>query len=158
MEAYNKENLKKIGFVSLIFLILVGILFSLTFLDFFKENTFKNIVVELLTSSQISKEYKNINYIEPTQKYSNLVFPSVFEVRNEKKQFYIFFVRLTGKYGVQTGVFLYDENMQKAQFCGIVGQDFNKKISYYGFNEGVLEHWCNKIRLFEKKLRKFSLP
>jgi len=145
MEASRKEKLKKIGFVCLTFLILIGGLFSLTFLDFFKENTFKNIAIEILTTSPLCEEYKNINYIEPTEKYSNLVFPSVFEVRDETNQFYIFFVRLTGKYGVQTALFLYDEKKQMSQFCGIVGQDFKKTTSYYGFNDGLIRYWCNKI-------------
>ena len=148
MEAATKEKLKKIGVVSIIFLSLIAILFGLSFLDFFKENTLKNIAIELLTTSPLCDEdYKNIQSIEPTKKYTSLVFPTVFEVRNEEKQFYVFFIRLTGKYGVQTALFLYDEGMQKTLFCGIVGQDFKKEASYYGINDGVINHWCNKIMM-----------
>lgn len=145
MEAYRKEKLKKNGFVSLIFLFLIALLFSLTFLDFFKENTFKNIVIEMLTSSPLCEDYKDIHSVEVSKKYTSLAFPSVFEVRNEEKQLYVFFVRLTGKYGTQTGFFLYDEVKGITLFCGIVGQDFEKQNSYYGINDEVINYWCNKI-------------
>lgn len=151
MEVATKEKLKKIGFISIIFLVLLGLLFSLTFLSFFKENTLKNIAIEMLTTSPLCEDYRHVHSIETTKKYTSLSFPSVFEVKIEEKLFYVFFVRLTGKYGVQTALFIYDEGMQKAQFCGIVGQDFKKKSSYYGFNDGIINHWCNKITEVGKK-------
>jgi|GEM_PF-1085916 len=145
MEVADKEKLKKIGFVSFVFLIFVAILFSLTFLDFFKENTLKNIAIEMLTTSPLCDDYKNVQYLEFNKKYISLAFPTILEGVSGEKHFYVFFVRLTGKYGVKTALFLYDEGMQKALFCGIVGQDFKKEASYYGFNDGVINHWCNKI-------------
>lgn len=151
METNTKEKLKKYGFVSLIFLILIAILFSLTFLSFFKHNTLKNIVIGLLTTSPLCENYRNINEIEDTKKYTSLAFPSIFEVKSEDRQFYVFFVRLTGKYGVQTALFLYDETNKNALFCGIVGQDFKKEASYYGINQGIINHWCNKIISTVKK-------
>lgn len=145
MEAYRKEKLKKIGFVSLIFLFLIALLFSLTFLDFFKENTFKDVVIEMLTTSPLCEDYRQIYSVEVSKKYTSLTFPSVFEVKSEGKQLYAFFVRLTGKYGTQTALFLYDEIRGVTLFCGIVGQDFEKQNSYYGINDGVINYWCNKI-------------
>ena len=144
MEA-SKEKLKKIGFISFMFLIFIAIIFSLTFLDFIKQNTFKDIVVQMLTTSPLCEEYRSISDIETTKKYTGLAFPSVLEVRSEQNQFYVFFVRLTGKYGMQTGLFLYDEAKQRTLFCGIVGQDFKKEAQYYGINQGIINHWCNKI-------------
>ncbi|MGP1438735.1 MAG: hypothetical protein ACTTKH_06660 [Treponema sp.] len=147
MEIADKERLKKIGIVSAIFLVFVIILFSLTFLDFLKQNTLRKIVIEMLTSSPLCDEYSDVHYLEISKKYANLAFPSVFEGKNEKSHFYVFFVRLTGKYGVQTGLFLYDEGKKKTVFCGIIGQDFKKQASYYGFNEGIINYWCKKISL-----------
>ena len=145
MEKADKEKLKKAGFVSLIFLILIGILFSLTFLNFFKNNIFKDTAIEMLTTSPLCECYRNMQVIGNTQKYTNLAFPSVLEAKGEQNQAYIFFVRLTGKYGTKTAMFIYDETKSKVIFCGLVGQDFTKDASYYGINDGIINYWCNKI-------------
>ncbi|MGP1520596.1 MAG: hypothetical protein ACTTIZ_03700 [Treponema sp.] len=145
MEASDKEKLKKNGFVFLIFLLLIAVLFSLIFFTFFKDNTFKDIAIDMLTTSPLCEEYRNIHSIETIKKHTSLTFPSVLEAKWEEGQAYIFFVRLTGKYGVQTAFFLYDERKQETTFCGLVGQDFKKSASYYGINDGIIHYWCGKI-------------
>jgi len=145
MEVADREKLKKKGLVALIFLIFVAILFSLTFLDFIKQNTFKNIAVEMLTTSPLCEDYRGILDIEATKKYTGLALPSVLKLKTEQSQCYVFFVRLTGKYGTRTAIFIYDELKQNTFFCGIVGQDFKKEAQYYGINQGIINHWCSKI-------------
>lgn len=147
LDSIDKEKLKKIAILSSIFIFLLSLLFSVSLLSFFKNATLKRVALKILSSSTIPNEYQNIQNIELCKKYTSLSFPHVFEGNVEGSgKMYLFFTRLTGKYGVYQGLFLYDERKMEVLFLGLAVEDFKKTPSYYGINQGIINYWCKKIK------------
>lgn len=147
MEAEAKLKLKKSLIMGAIFLSLTLILFSLSFLDFVKHNILKATVTDVLLSSEIKDEYKNIISIESIKSYNPLIFPVIFEVKTEeKKETFLYLIRLTGKYGSYMTLFLYDAKKNEVLFVGLLASDKTKEAAYYGISEGVINYWKDKIK------------
>lgn len=146
MEEIVKKKLKKISLVSAIFVSFTLILFAILFLDFFKVRTLKTVTLLALSSAEIAEEYKNISNIREMRSTNYLVFPATFEgMLGNNKEVILSFVRLTGKYGVYQGLFLYDKSKKETIFCAIIADDYKKHPSKYGINKGIIQYWKNKI-------------
>ena len=147
MEAEAKLKLKKNLIIAAIFLFLTLILLSLSFLDFVKHNIVKTSVMNLLLSSKVEDEYKNITNIKAIKSYNELVFPIIFKGEIEgNTEVFLYLARLTGKYGSYMSVFLYDTKKGEALFLGLLVNDKTKAPSYYGISQGAINYWKNKIK------------
>ena len=148
MEEIVKKKLKKISLVSAVFASFTVLLFTILFLDFFKVRTLKTVVLLAISSANITEEYKNISNIKESRSPNYLVFPATFEGTTSKnKEVVLSFVRLTGKYGVYQGLFLYDKAKNESVLCAIIADDYKRQPSYYGINEGIIQYWKDKISL-----------
>jgi len=146
MEEILKKKLKKISLVSAVFLSFTLILFAILLLDFFKVRTLKTVTLLALSSADIAEEYKSISNLKEVRSPNNLVFPAIFEgTLGDNKEVILSFVRLTGKYGVYQGLFLYDKSKKEAFLCAVIADDYKKHPSNYGINEGIIQYWKKKI-------------
>lgn len=146
MEEIVKKKLKKILLVSAVFAFFTLILFAILFLDFFKVKTLKTVTLLALSSAEIAEEYKNIATLEEIRSPNYLVFPATFEgTLGNNKEVILSFARLTGKYGVYQGLFLYDKSKRETIFCAVIADDYKKHPSRYGIHEGIIQYWKNKI-------------
>lgn len=156
MEELTRKNLKKAGIISGLFLFLILLLWLLSFLDFVGNSSLKSAAQTVLKESSLCREYKNVKILSVERPYSfdSGFLPVVFDAADGEKNYKLFFVRLTGKYGLYQGLFLYDE-IKGAVFCGLAGTDSEKLPNYYGITDFNTEFWCGKINsvllLQEKK-------
>ena len=147
MEMQTKLKLKKNLIIAGIFLSLTLILFSLSFLDFVKQNIVKASVMDVLISSNIPSEYKNITNIKAIKSYNELVFPIIFKGEIEgNTEIFLYLARLTGKYGSYMSVFIYDTKKGEVLFIGLLVDDKTKEHSYYGISKGAINYWKDKIK------------
>ena len=146
MEESVKKKLKKISLVSSVFVFFALILFAILFLDFFKMKTLKTVTLLALSSADIADEYKNISSLKDMRSPNYLTFPATFAgTLGNDKEVILSFVRLTGKYGVYQGLFLYDKSTRETVLCAIIADDYKTHPSKYGITEGIIQYWKNKI-------------
>ena len=148
MEEIVKKKLKKISLVCAVFAFFTLLVFAILFLDFFKVRTLKTVTLLAISSANIAEEYKNILELKEIRSPNYLIFPATFEgTLSNNKTIILSFARLTGKYGIYQGLFLYDKSGGRTELCAIIADDYKKPPSLYGINDFLIQYWKDKIAL-----------
>ena len=152
MTEKTKQTAKKYGILAAVFLVFLGIICGLSYLNaLLRKQPFISSAQRLCTACP-QLQNKSIVIADFT-KPARLGFLSrnVLSAKADGKEAWIFFIPMTGKYGIYSGIFFYEAG-ESCIFCGLDGKDQSVPADYYGITQNTIA--MQKVKI-EKMMKKY---